>query len=200
MTVGLSVSMLLRHRSEGRGQEVRIVSAGDLLPMLGIYLPSALPGWLTAAFQVALIVGLLVSFLYCWFLQECLLDLPAGQRQAPAWSVWLILMPIISHVAAWILLPFLIPRSFRNFFASIDDQRFGDCGRAFALMAVLGLTLAPALALRVQWLAVLSVCVGLIGLGAYTWRMMRMRRAVRHLRRMHAGMQARERDDTDATA
>jgi hypothetical protein len=130
-----------------------------------------------------LAVVLLIGVVLLWFLQECLLDLPAEDRQAPPWSVWLMMVPMINVVAAWLLLPVLIPGSFARFFRRQGLQAFGDCGQRLGLVMMILITVGSLLAEAGITAGIVPGLLGFALLLRYVWLLMGMRRVVRRVRR-----------------
>jgi len=160
-------------------------------PILAYVLADDGQAALQAAEQFALLLSLMLLFSYCWFLQEVLLDLPAEDRRAAPWLVWLMFLPLVGPVFAWLLLPFRIPASFAGFFARQGENEFGDCGRRIGLIAMIVMTLAAVLVQAgLSTYGGAAALLGLLLILRYTWLLMRMRRRVRQIHRLGAAREA----------
>ncbi len=62
-----------------------------------------------------LVLGVLVAnIFFCLSLYSAMKKIPEKQRCFPAWFSWMILVPVLHMVFAWIMLPFGIPKSFKQ--------------------------------------------------------------------------------------
>lgn len=69
-----------------------------------------------------LLIGLMVllpffilKIFFCWSCYKTQNQIPLSYRLAPAGLCWLILIPVIGYIFEWIMLPFILPNSIRQY-------------------------------------------------------------------------------------
>lgn len=75
-------------------------------------------------------------------------QVPAEKQQFPGWLVWLFLIPIVSIVMQWIMLPFGMPNSFKNVVGDNKDALIEIKtihGLGLALVILITLSMIPVL-------------------------------------------------------
>ncbi|GEM_PF-3535320 len=78
-----------------------------------------------------------------YLLYDGLSKIPKQHRTTEPYYAWLILIPLAGFVFYWILLPFKIPESFKNYFSENPGDRDYpiDFGKTMGLGVVISLTL-----------------------------------------------------------
>ncbi|MGE3165717.1 MAG: hypothetical protein AB7O52_12475 [Planctomycetota bacterium] len=102
-------------------------------------------GLIFLLWALVVVFGLAIAAVLAYFLYAPLNRLPQRYRAVESWIAWLVLVPVLNIVILWILAPFKIPESFKNY---IDDPandqdlatRFGDCGKNLGLAAAISMT------------------------------------------------------------
>lgn len=104
-----------------------------------------------------IILIFIINIFFCLSLYSALKCVPAEKRVFPAWLVWLMLIPIVGIIFAWMMEPFGLPKSFEAVLA--------DNGEAIAKTKVLfGLGLAHVILMTVALFPFLKWIVGIAAL------------------------------------
>lgn len=64
---------------------------------------------------ITLIATLIIAILFSWSLYSAMKKVPQEKRAFPAWFCWMFLVPFAGFVFEWIMLPFGIPKSFKQY-------------------------------------------------------------------------------------
>ena len=62
-------------------------------------------------FVAVLIVLYVVTLFFIGSVRKTMIKVPASMQKVDLWVIWLLLVPAVSYVISWIMLPFSIPRS-----------------------------------------------------------------------------------------
>lgn len=81
---------------------------------------------------VAIVLGLAIAIVICWFLSSCLERVPAEHRKQQPGMVWLLLIPCFSIVWNFFVYP-KIAESYKSYFDAQGRTDVGDCGYAVGL-------------------------------------------------------------------
>lgn len=106
-----------------------MTSSGDEAAALGL-------GILIVIWLLAVLVSLAIAATIAYFMYAPLSRVPERYRTIEPWTAWLVLVPILGIVMVWILAPFKIPESLRNYFTDQEGDsadRVGDCGKNLGL-------------------------------------------------------------------
>lgn len=57
------------------------------------------------------IITIVLQVAFCWALYTAMSKVPENKQVTPAWLPWLILLPVVGFIIAWITIPFTIPKS-----------------------------------------------------------------------------------------
>lgn len=91
-------------------------------------------GVILVVFLVVLVFSLAICVIFAYFMAAPLKRVPERYRTIEAWTPWLMLVPVVNLVMLWVLAPFKIPESLKNYFddsgSSLD---VGDCGKNLGL-------------------------------------------------------------------
>lgn len=74
--------------------------------------------------EVVFLFVLVAMFFFVRMLYQLLKKIPSERHALPIWFVWFFLLPIIGLVFEWIMLPFAIPKTLKNNFATNQDAIF----------------------------------------------------------------------------
>jgi hypothetical protein len=81
---------------------------------------------------VAIVVGLGIQAIVCWYLSNCLKAIPEEHRKQQPGMVWLLMIPLVGIVWNFFVYP-KISESYKSYFDSIGRTDMGDCGRGLGL-------------------------------------------------------------------
>ncbi|WP_341503909.1 hypothetical protein [Gallaecimonas sp. GXIMD4217] len=96
----------------------------DMIDSMGM---GVIAGFMVFYLLVALLLAGLVYFPYR--------KLPPQYQEMPAWSAWLLAVPLVGLIFQWILLAFKIPAAFQRYFQDHPpSQDMGDCGKNYGLI------------------------------------------------------------------
>ncbi len=70
------------------------------------------------------IVVLIIQILYLLSLYTAMEKVPENKRTFPSWFVWMMIIPLVGFVFAWIMEPFGLPKSFEA--AAENNQKMKD--------------------------------------------------------------------------
>lgn len=89
------------------------------------------------------IIGIGFSAWIAYSLHDGLLRIPKQYRTTEPYFAWLTLVPLAGIVFYWILLPFKIPESLKNYFSenSVNQEMPTDFGKSMGLGTVISATL-----------------------------------------------------------
>ena len=96
------------------------------------------------------IVIFIIMIFFCMSMYNAMQQVPADKQQFPGWLIWLFLIPLVSIVMQWIMLPFGLPNSFK---AVVGDNEAALLqiktihGLGLALVILITITLLPFLGL-----------------------------------------------------
>jgi hypothetical protein len=95
------------------------------------------PAGVFAAFAAimcgAILVGLAIQAVICWYLSTCLKAIPEEHRKQQPNMVWLMMIPLFNIVWQFFVYP-KIAESYKSYFDSIGRTDVGDCGKNLALV------------------------------------------------------------------
>lgn len=103
---------------------------------------------------VFFVLFLVIQIFYLLSLYTAMEAVPESKRVFPSWFVWLILIPVVGFVFAWIMEPFGLPNSFEAIAG--DNQKMKDdsktlFGFGLAHMILLSVSIIPV----IGWITVL---------------------------------------------
>ena len=127
--------------------------------------------WLGATgFVILLLAAILVGVLFAWSLYKTLVKVSEDKRRVPAWLCWLTLIPLVNIVIFWILLPFAIPNSIKDYMAGNQEataqaETLYKVGLANMILVLCGLipvvgglaTLGSLVAWIIYWVKVVKI-------------------------------------------
>lgn len=97
---------------------------------------------------------ILIKILFALSTYTLMTQLPEDKRLFPAWFCWMFLIPFISYIFSWLMLPFGIPRSIR---ASFPDNPEAQ-QKANSLF---GIGLAIVIAPLIVWVPFINIFITL---------------------------------------
>lgn len=91
----------------------------------------------------SILIGLAISVFLAFSLWDTVSRIPKEYRAIEPYFAWLTLIPIVGFIFFWILVPFKIPESLRNYFAVNDanDIEKSDFGKRYGLGVTISFTL-----------------------------------------------------------
>ena len=63
-------------------------------------------------------------------------SIPETHRTAPVWLPWLILIPFVGFVIAWIMIPFMVPKALRQYDEALQASRDSDFGFRWGILSI----------------------------------------------------------------
>lgn len=105
---------------------------------------------------VLFIVVLVIQILYLLSLYTAMEAVPESKRAFPSWFVWLMIIPVVGFVFAWIMEPFGLPKSFEALAA--DNQKMKEdantlFGLGLAHMILISVSIIPMVGWITVWVA-----------------------------------------------
>ena len=78
------------------------------------------------------IILFIVFIFFSWSMYSAAKLIPEDKQVFPAWMCWLMLVPVLGYIFAWLMMPFGIPRSFENYVVN-NPQAYKDTREIFGL-------------------------------------------------------------------
>jgi cytochrome bd-type quinol oxidase subunit 1 len=95
---------------------------------------------------IGVIIGIIIAILFSWSLYAAMKKVPQEKRVFPAWFCWMFLIPIAGFVFEWIMLPFGIPKTFKQYLPknqAAQDKAGNLFGVGLAYVILLWLLFIP---------------------------------------------------------
>src|SRR4051812_22548804 len=80
----------------------------------------------------AVVIGLGIQALICWYLSGILKAIPPEHRKQQPNMVWLLMIPFVNIVFNFFVYP-KIAESFKSYFDSVGRTDVGDCGKTLSM-------------------------------------------------------------------